>query len=367
MLKLDFVGIRYKTIEERESYVETLDTYQLAKLEFIDYMYTNENTMFSMWGIYNNYVHPQELILQKDAMFFDNTDIENIVYAKFNNRQITRNAIITFISKYQEWGIEVRGDIKQNATKLINRTEVIRNKSKILRNKLFSLEELYSLLRKIKKNNSIDNTIPLLLSRYGICGKECKNIISLTWGNINWDDKIIEIIDEKTGEIRSYEVDDEFLRYMLLIRPENYENSQLVLSTNNDSSYTSAGILNKVSQMCLELEINRISFRDMIQSRKIDYLLTIRKYRKLSLYDVEKVYNKFSEGKGYSGMNALRLFYEDLTGDKILFKKEVSKYNESYILIDDNSEKVVNDICKKLNYKLPNNLDVKEFLDKVRD
>ena len=130
-----FIGQEYKTIKEKNDLIKSYDSIQKAKLTFLNEVYDNENTLKNMWSLYNNHIHPNELVLGKDVMFFNQTEVDEILASRFRLSQPSKNNIVHFINIYKRWGVG-RGDISGNVIDVLNRREIIKDMSKVLINNL---------------------------------------------------------------------------------------------------------------------------------------------------------------------------------------------------------------------------------------
>lgn len=367
----NFVGLDTNDQKEKENYYNELDDFQLKKLDYIKEMYDNEKTALTVWRIYNNNIHEYEVSVDKDAMKFDINDIENVLSSKFQYKESYRRTIISFIVNYMEWGV-ARGDLEVNIAKTINVNKVTKNKLKIIKQNLYGLDEFYSILGEINMKLPKHYTIPLLLARYGVLGKNAEDICNLKWQDIDLENNRINIIDYETGELKQvYYTDNRFSEYMKNYKYDEDLNKTIetdyvvykrkVFETiNTDIRYTGSGLRNITNIIAKAMNDDRIAFKDLIQSRKLDYLLALRSTRKITNLDLYATTQLLAYKKEtYTTTNLLKSFYESLTDEKIIMTRGVDL--SRILLQDDNAKEYVMELCDKINFSFPEEIDLKVF------
>lgn len=367
----NFVGLDTNDQKEKENYYNELDSFQLKKLDYIKEMYDNEKTALTVWRIYNNNIHEYEVSADKDTMNFDINDIENVLFSKFQYKESYRRTIISFIVNYMEWGV-ARGDLEVNIAKTIDVNKVTKNKLKIIKENIYGLDEFYSMLDEINIKLPKHYTIPLLLARYGVLGKNAEDICNLKWQDVDLENNEIKIIDYETGELKQvYYTDNRFSEYMKNYRYDEDLNKTVetdyvvykrkVFETiNTDIRYTGSGLRNLTNIIAKAMNDDRIAFKDLIQSRKLDYLLALRSTRKITNLDLYATTQLLAYKKEtYTTTNLLKSFYESLTDEKIIMTRGVDL--SRILLQDDNAKEYVMELCDKINFSFPEEIDLKVF------
>ena len=367
----NFVGLDTNDQKEKENYYNELDSFQLKKLDYIKEMYDNEKTALTVWRIYNNNIHEYEVSADKDAMKFDINDIENVLSSKFQYKESYRRTIISFIVNYMEWGV-ARGDLEVNIAKTINVNRVTKNKLKIIKQNIYGLDEFYSILDEISIKLPKHYTIPLLLARYGVLGKNAEDICNLKWQDVDLENNEIKIIDHETGELKQvYYTDNRFSEYMKNYKYDEDLNKTIetdyvvykrkVFETiTTDIRYTGSGLRNLTMVIAKTINEDRIAFKDLIQSRKLDYLLALRSTRKITNLDLYATTQLLAYKKEtYTTTNLLKSFYESITDEKIIMTRGIDV--SRILLQDNNAGEYVMGLCDKINFSFPEEIDLKIF------
>lgn len=372
----NFVGLDSNNEQEKENYYKQLDNFQLKKLDYIKEIYDNEASALTVWRIYNNNIHEYEVSADKDAMKFDINDIENVLSSKFQYKESYRRTIISFIVNYMEWGI-ARGDLEVNIAKTINVNKVTKNKLKIIKQNIYGLDEFYSMLDEINMKLPKYHTIPLLLARYGVLGKNAEDISNLKWQDIDLENNRIKIVDPETGILKQiYYTDSRFSEYMSDYKYDEDLNKTIETdyviykrkvfeSINTDIRYTGSGLRNLTNVIAKTMNEDRIAFKDLIQSRKLDYILALRSTRKITNLDLYAITQLLAYKKEtYTTTNLLKSFYESLTDEKIVMTRGVDI--SRMLLQDDNAKEYVMQLCDKINFSFPKEIDLK-LLEREED
>jgi integrase len=341
---------------EYETFLKDYDTTKGNKLKFLNELYNNETTVKSMWSIYINHITEHEIELGKDIMFFNNLEVDEVIANRFMFAPSTKDAIINFISKYKDWGVSKK-QILNNNIKALDRKSTTRSMSNVLMNKVWGLGEFYNLIVEIEKTSVLGNAIPLLLARYGIIGKELLEMRQLRWEDIDYDKKQVRIVEQGKSP-RILDVDDRFIQWIDKYRDDintDEEDFGYVLkkpkkSQSDDKLLISRHTIDsKIYRACDDAKITRISIGDLLKSRYMDYLLDIRKERKLSVDDFEWVQLNFKGAVSRQITISMIEFYESLTKDKIVLRNNARRLMGS--LKDSASEQVVKDIIEAINYQ----------------
>lgn len=380
MLKqeLEFIGQKYEraTIEETEAekqrILSSYDQFQLDKIVWLNNTYADEVTKKPLWSVYNNNIHDFEVAKNKDLKDFKSDEVVSMLNSFIYALESTMGTIKLFINKYFEYWIE-KGHVSVNPLAGVESMKSLKSSKRLLQTKLYDMDEFYSLLREMKEVNNAVNIKPLLLARYGIIGREAIYMRRLKYKDIDVENKFVNIYDEN-GELKTIiPIDDRFIKFLLeldqIVEEESkkqvFQSDTYVLNTRelvnyntvNSRVYNAFKFLNikrKEENIGEDAEpIERISFNDLLFTREIELLLTIRRDRKITANDVENIIRIFNESKiNASSILTMRKRYESLTGDAVI-KKQVGRYKKSsefveFVVIDPNSYETVEKICESI-------------------
>jgi integrase len=346
------------SIESKHEYEEFLKDYDKTKgnkLKFLNELYDNENTIKNMWSIYNNHIVEHEIELGKDIMFFNNLEVDEVVANKFMYAQSTKDMILNFISKYKDWGVSKK-QILNNNIKAMNRKNATRSMTNVLINKIWGLGKFYNLLIEIEQKSSLANAMPFLLARYGIIGKELMEMRQLRWEDVDFEKKQVRIVEQGKAP-RILDVDYRFVEWIkkykdevvkseddfgyVLKKPKRSNDDKLLISRHTIDS--------KIYRACDKLGITRVAIGDLLKSRYLDYLLDIRKERKLSRDDFEWVQLNFRGTVTPQITLSMMEFYQSLTKDTVVIRNNSRRLVSP--LKDPASEQIVKDIIEMIGYQ----------------
>ena len=106
------------------------------------------------------------------------------------------------------------------------------------------------------------------------------------------------------------------------------------------------------------MEKDRIAFKDLIQSRKLDYILALRSTRKITNLDLYAITQLLAYKKEtYTTTNLLKTFYESLSGETVTMTKGMDV--RKILLEDDNAKEYVMKLCEEIDFSFPTEIDLK--------
>ena len=351
-----FIGKDYRTLKEKNDTLESYDELYKNKLDFLNELYDNQNTLKRLWSTYIRHIHQHELLLGKDAMFFDENEVDEVIASKFTYSSSTKQGMLFFIKTYKTWGMD-RGDIQGNSAETLNKKNTTKTSKKILENKLWGLGEFYNLLVEIEKKSTFIGGIAFLLVRYGIAGKQLIYTRNVRWEDIDYEKKQVHIINENEKLVRIVDVDNRFLEWIDKYKNEKYPagiSSGRIIekskhSRNGDIIENYNTMNNRTFKIAKDLMIPRISFGDVFKSRYMDMLLEIRATRRLTTDDFEWVLMNFSDKSANMTIYNLREMYETIAKEDVIMKNNLSQPTKS--LKDTNAKEFVEKLRKEMGYE----------------
>lgn len=333
----------------------------------------NKNTFFAetelsietkqtWWSLWKNNIAYLEKIKNKDLYLFTSRDIVNVIRTFATSSYSRKEALYTFIQQYMSWACYQRNLIFANPCDVIDKEELLKIESNAVRASIVGLDEFYSMIEEMLEETSWFNVAPLVLARYGICGKEFKYMIDLRWDDIDYEKRRVRIEYEKDGETQEFylDVDDRFLEAIDKIRKDD---SPIGSDSNKKGGQVDNGFVLKSSVYVenpeARIDVNsayrrmylafkegkkdRISTNALLKSRRIDWLLERRKERRLKTFDIQECMTRFNPELTSVAYKPLKEEYEALTGDVVLGGRAKAEQLE-----DPNAEEYVAKIKEEL-------------------
>ena len=319
---------------------------------FLDEVYPLETTKETQISNYLNNLLPIEKILNKDLMYFNTEEIENLLINMVGVSGGYKQSLFSFMNSYCEYCVD-KGYININPCAVIKPSEIIYSSVQQLMKGLLSKQQFDNIMKILESKTNMIATgfLALCLARNGVLGKRCEDLIKLEEsdvrnGFINIYNKVDN--DEDYGLLlTSLPIDNDIMKWYYKYKDiREYEGlgtrkSKIILEGKyilKKSSYTSSrteeyisvnGLLNMINQNCLMANIPRISLSKMQMSYKLDMLLNIREQRKINEYDIKRI-NKMVNYNFTSAQSVinLRQFYEGISGEEVLKGDRVEFDNE---------------------------------------
>ena len=199
--------------EKNEELERKYDAFENAKLDFLNKVYDNQNTQWNYWILYEAHIHPVEVEKGKDLIFFTEAEAKSLLMSFITFKSQTRNTIRSFCKIYCQYRADA-GDVEISPFRNLTAKDLIETSPKILKNTLWGLKRFYEDLSRLESEFGVSvlNLSVLLLARYGIIGDKLSAMLSLRWGDIDFENKIVNIVNEETGEVQEeLPIDDDFL------------------------------------------------------------------------------------------------------------------------------------------------------------
>ena len=329
-----------------------MTNYVENKRIFLDEVYPLETTKETQISNYLNNLLPIEKILNKDLMYFNTEEIENLLINMVGVSGGYKQSLFSFMNSYCEFCVD-KGYININPCAVIKPSEIIYNSVQQLMKGLLSKQQFDNIMKILESKTNMIATgfLALCLARNGVLGKRCEDLIKLEEsdvrnGFINIYNKVDN--DEDYGLLlTSLPIDNDIMKWYYKYKDiREYDGlgtrkSKIVLegkyilkkssyTTTREEEYISVnGLLNMINQNCIMAGIPRISLSKMQQSYKLDMLLNIRGQRKINEYDIKRI-NKMVNYNFTSAQSVINFkqFYENISGEEVLKGDRVEFDNE---------------------------------------
>lgn len=313
---MEFVGKPYKTEEEKNKILKTYDEFVLNKLSFLNDTYSNANTQLSYFIYYQNFFHQEEVIKNKDVMYFTTQEIKELLISLVDTKPASRGAFLSFINNYLNYCIE-RGYITTNNASSINTNDIKKINKKMISVELINLNDFYQLVEEVYAKKTYNRIIlPVLFARYGILGEGCEDIMKLSFEDVDVQNHLVRI--KKDENVILLPIDEKFIRWAYKASDND---SGIVLRNNRGEAIESKNtIYNMFYKFFSVIDKTRISAKNLRENRKLDILGQIRTEREITIKDIEMVECLISydnNNNSRTGILKLRDLYEVVFGENV--------------------------------------------------
>ena len=171
---------------------------------FLEEVYPLETTKETQISNYLNNLLPIEKILNKDLMYFNTEEIENLLINMVGVSSGYKQSLFSFMNSYCEYCVD-KGYINLNPCAVIKPSEIIYSSVPQLMKGLMGINQFNDILRILESRTTIlsSTMLALLLARGGVLGTKSKDLINIEEQDINLKDEYINIY-EKTNNHEDY-------------------------------------------------------------------------------------------------------------------------------------------------------------------
>ena len=171
---------------------------------FLEEVYPLETTRETQISNYLNNLLPIEKILNKDLMYFNTEEIENLLINMVGVSGGYKQSLFSFMNSYCEYCVD-KGFININPCAVIKPSEIIYNSVQQLMKGFMGVEQFNDTLRILESRTTIlsSTMLALLLARGGVLGNKSRDLINIEEQDINLKDEYINIY-EKTNNHEDY-------------------------------------------------------------------------------------------------------------------------------------------------------------------
>jgi hypothetical protein len=367
----EFIGVRsYKNEEERIKILNSYDKYQIKKLEFLNLYYDNPNTRLAYFLNYNNNIHSYEIAKNKDLMKFSPDETEAIIKSCLWTVGSTQKGLFVFGKKYCSWCKNILKVIDINPFDLLVMSQVTKNSKTKLKRKLVPLNIFFKQCNEmLKAGIPIQSVMIVICIRYGISGNDLLHIRNLKWSNIDYENKMVLIENEKGEIITRIPIDDEFLFWLNNVI--HAETETYIFGSNHGYGKPLAyqSIYTRIRKCYEKIDAIQQGIKDPLFNREFELMLLLREKRQLYDIDVKRITERFY-GKRVSMYSKTQIYslidkYEILTDDFILRTSTYSetKVTNSQDICKEDPKKIVSKILTDLKFSLPKDFDIESFMN----
>ena len=282
---MEFIGANYNSEEEKNKILETYDEFTMNKLAFLNDVY-QKSTQVAYFIYYKNFFHDEEMLKHKDLMYFTTQEIKELMMSLITVKSASKGSFMSFANAYLNYCVE-RGYININNASGINMKEIKKLNSKVVSMELINLNNFYKLVEEVYAKQNYNRIIlPILFARYGILGEECKDIMRLSFENVDKNNKLVKII--KNNREIFLPIDNDFINWIDKLCDHD---TGVILRNNRglpiESKHT---IYNMGYRFFQSLDKKRISLKELRENRKLDLLGdTLSNQGYITMKDIEAI------------------------------------------------------------------------------
>ena len=171
---------------------------------FLEEVYLLETTKETQISNYLNNLLPVEKILNKDLMYFNTEEIENLLINMVGVSGGYKQSLFSFMNSYCEYCVD-KGYINMNPCAVIKPSEIIYSSVQQLMKGFMGIEQFNQTLKILESKTTIlsSTMLALLLARGGVLGSKSKDLINIEEEDIDLRNEYINIY-EKTNNHEDY-------------------------------------------------------------------------------------------------------------------------------------------------------------------
>lgn len=323
---------------------------------FLEEVYPLETTKETQISNYLNNLLPIEKILNKDLMYFNTEEIENLLINMVGVSGGYKQSLFSFMNSYCEYCVD-KGYININPCAVIKPSEIIYSSVQQLMKGFMGIDQFYNALRTLESKSTIlsSTMLALLLARNGILGKKMDDLTNLEEQDVDLKNGFVNVYC-KTNNHEDYGLQltslplipefEDWYNKLIAIKSYNslgtrknnlitYINSPYILKRTNytntadDIRVSPNTVLNQINMSCLSAGIARISLSKLQQSRRLDFLLDIRSKRKLNEQDFKDIIKLINYNcRSYQVLVNFKNFWYGIGGDDILSNNRIEVDND---------------------------------------
>ena len=349
------------TEEEMYKIFNSKSEFEINKNNFLNDFYVKSSTKQTEYYLYNATILYNEQVKNKDISEFSSSEIKDVVESVPTGSSGQQYRVFKFINQYCNWRVD-KGFISLNPCDNLDKKDFTTN-VKALKNKLIGMDKFWDMINTMLRNGChVQLLLPLVLSRYGIYGKNAYDLLHLRYEQINTEEKTVNLFYEDGTLKTSLLIDDRFINIIERSKHDNivdsayngvYLDTGYVLKRsslageNGGDIETTSGLVRR-GNLAYEFAEGypKIKYNNLIKSRKLDFIFSIRSNRKINTEDVLNVIRIFDPKASNGSYHSLVADIESLRNEKVLYK-----YEKGARLVDNNADKFVESIVKDLQFE----------------
>jgi hypothetical protein len=356
----DRIDETHITERDMEEIIGSRSVFEINKNNFLNDFYVKASTKQTEYYLYNSSILYHEEAKDKDISQFTSSEIKDLVESVPTSSKGQQYRVFKFINQYCKWMVSQRF-ISLNPCDSLDKNDFTAN-VRALRNKVIGLDKFWDTMELMMGNGChIQLLLPLVLSRYGIYGKDAYDLLHLRYEQVDVENKIVTLYYEDGTFKTKLPIDDRFIQMIERSKVEDTVDSMYnayyldtgYIARRSSLAGANAGDIETIPSMVKRVNTAysyikghpKIKFNNLVKSRKLDFIFRIRENRKINTEDVLNVIRLFEPTASAGSYYSLVSDIEALTGDKVLYK-----YEKGVKLIDKNAKEFVDSIIDDLEF-----------------
>lgn len=311
--------------------IESFNKFEKTKYNFLSEIDSiGLNTKKTYWKVLNG-IEYVEIANDKNIYELTQNEIEDMIKNLPTVSRSVKKATLSAVSKYFDWAVQ-SGFIEENVCEAINLKEALAFNKTLVKDTYQSLDKFYEMLDTLEDVSDIDK-MALTMLRYDIPIKNCG---SVKWEDVNVEDKIVTVLNEKNN-ILNLPIDDRFIERVkrakncTINRLNNnifYNDNGYILKMNSNSNaaiMVGNTVYGKIKSINSKNKTN-ISKIALFKARKVDLLLDA--YNRNKEVTKEDIWNTVELLDGYCSEDKcwnVKTYFESVTDIKTVTEKQLKK------------------------------------------
>lgn len=326
--------------------METRTRFEITFNEYLNYVYDNNDSKLIQWNLYCGNVLSFEKIFDKYVYEFNVREMEELLKSIPSDSINILSSVYGMVNQYLNYHLAVKQTITINVLESFDRDEVLKVNRKAIMKKVTGLDEFWNKINEMRSKTDINNLVPFVFSRYGIVGSDMEYILSAKLDNIDNESMTYHTVDSD-GNVIIVPIDGRFVNFCERVAYDNNEKFKGIgdiIKTDTELQVTNYILYNRQRKAEEESGIKMVQ-KDLYLSRILDFILEIRRERKVTTMDFQRIILMFYPNSSAGRYHSVKKFYENLVGEKVM-----SARTSESDLRDENSQRFVEKVKEELNF-----------------
>lgn len=342
-------GKIYTNLDDKE-YGELIDErtrYEIMFNEYLNEIYDNDDSKLTIWNKYLANVLSFEKSFNKYVYEFSMEELKEMLRSIPSDSLNTQDAIYGIVKQYLNYQLAFKRNITINILSSVSKDKILKVNKKALKRKVIGLKDFWNKITEMETKTDINNLVAFVFARFGIIGVDMEHILNAKLDNIDRENLLYHAIDSKGNSI-IVPIDERFINFCEKVAYEDnekYKGIGDIIKRDTDVEVAHFILYNRQKKAVEETGIKMVQ-KDLYNSRILDFVLEIRKERRLVTSDFQKIILMFYPDSSAGRYFSIVKFYENLTNDKVLSARKFGTQE----IEDKNGVEFVERVKEELNF-----------------